>query len=76
MNNDDIQKLTTSLLEAMREVFPTAAQVEAGFEHVDKQFEHVDKRLDKIESILLLKQDARIEKLEHEVKELKDALAL
>jgi len=47
-----------------------------GFEGVDQRFDGVDKRLDRIEKFLLEDHRRRIEKLESEMKELREAIAL
>ena len=65
MTDNDI----TKLLEAMKEVFPTA-------EMVKRSFDHVDARFDRIETLILADHRKRIEHLEQEVKELKHALAM
>lgn len=65
MTDDDV----TKLIDAMKDVFPAAEMVKCGFDHVDE-------RLDRIESLLLTDHKRRIEKLEAEVKELRNALAM
>ena len=72
LTNDDTQKL----IAAMKEVFPTAEQVKAGFAHGDKRFDAVDKRLEHIEKILLATHEARIDKLEAQRKAVRESLAL
>jgi len=61
-------------------VFPTAEMVLHGFEESAKNLEalHTDmnQRFDRIENLLLADHKRRIEKLETEVKELRDALAM
>jgi hypothetical protein len=46
------------------------------FEAVDKRFDAVDTRLDRIERLVLVDHKRRIERLEMEMKELKDMLAV
>ena len=70
MNTDDIKKL----IEAMKEVFPTATQVKAGFDHVDERFSRIETKLENIENILLAKQQEKIEQLEKRVKRLEEML--
>ena len=64
-----------------------ALMVKKGFDGVDvqfdgfkkgvkKEFDGVNKRLEKIEGLILSDYKTRIEKLEGEMKELKDSLAL
>ena len=60
-----------------------ARMIAKGFEGVDQQFSRVDRyfdkvesRLDKIEALLVGNYKKRIEKLELEMKELREALAL
>jgi len=74
MNENDV----TTLIDAMKgvfatkedlDVFPTADMVKRGFDHVDERF-------DRIENLLLADHKRRIEKLEAEVKELRNALAM
>ncbi len=59
-----------------------AVMVGKGFDSVDKRFDGVDKRfdaidfrLDKIEKLILADHKKRIERLETEVKELKELIA-
>ena len=51
-------------------------EVDKSFEHVDKRFDQVDKRFDKIENLVLASHQKRIEKLEAEVKELREMFAM
>jgi len=60
-----------------------AGMVQKGFDGVDLRFDKVDKRFDKIEDrletiekLLIVDHRHRIEKLETEVKELKELLAV
>ena len=60
-----------------------AVMINRGFEGVDKRFEDVDKRfdavdarLDRIEKLILADHKRRIERLEVEMKDLKDLLAV
>ncbi len=59
-----------------------AGMIARGFEEtakkadVDRQFAEVNERLNRIENLLLADHKRRIEKLEAEVKELRDALAM
>ncbi|MCX6719554.1 MAG: hypothetical protein NTV36_00355 [Candidatus Staskawiczbacteria bacterium] len=50
--------------------------VDLKFEQVDKRFDLVDKRFDKIENLVLASHQKRIEKLEAEVKELREMFAM
>jgi archaellum component FlaC len=50
-------------------------EMDKRFDGVDKRFDGVDKRLDRIEKLILADHKERIEKLELEVKELKDLIA-
>jgi archaellum component FlaC len=50
--------------------------VDKRFDLVDKRFDLVDKRLDKIEKLIIADHRQRIEKLEEEMKELKNLLAV
>jgi len=59
-----------------------ALMVGKGFQSVDKRFDEVDKRLDRmdkrfdrIEKLILTEHKERIEKLEMQVKELRDLIA-
>ena len=74
---------TTKLIEAMKEVFPTAEMIKRSFDQVDKHFEQIDQRFDKIdqrfdriENLILADHKRRIDQLENEVKGLKNALAM
>lgn len=51
-------------------------EMEACFDGIDKRFDEVDKRLDRIEKLILADHRQRIERLEIEVKELKELLAV
>ncbi|MFA5086423.1 MAG: hypothetical protein WC468_02445 [Candidatus Paceibacterota bacterium] len=51
-------------------------EVDKRFEEVGKRFDKVDKRFDKIEKLILAEHMQRIEKLEEEMKELKNLLAI
>jgi len=59
-----------------------ARMVQKGFEEtakaseMNKRFDEVDKRFDKIEKLILADHKRRIERLEIEVKELKEILAV
>jgi hypothetical protein len=53
-----------------------AMMIAKGFEGVDKRFEDMDKRFDRIENILLEDHRKRIEKLELEMKDLREGLLL
>ena len=50
--------------------------VDVKFEHVDKRFDSMDKRFDKIESLILENHRKRIEKIEAEIKELRELFAM
>jgi archaellum component FlaC len=62
--------------ETKKEFENLAGMVSRGFEHVDKRFDAVDERLNKIEKLMLTDHKRRIERLETEVKELKELLAI
>ena len=51
-----------------------AEMIAKGFSGNDKRFDSVDKRLDRIEFILTAQHNKRIEKLEEDVRGLKDLL--
>ncbi len=51
-------------------------EVNKRFDNVDKRFDIIEERLDKIEKLILADHKRRIEKLEIEVKELKELLAI
>jgi archaellum component FlaC len=53
-----------------------AAMVQAGFQGVDRRFDAVDERLDRIEKLILADHKRRIERLEEQVKDLRDLLAI
>ena len=46
------------------------------FKGMNQRFDRIDKRLDRIEDILIKNHQTRIEKLEFDMKELREALAL
>jgi archaellum component FlaC len=53
-----------------------AVMVKKGFDSVDKRFDGVDERLDRIEKLILADHKRRIERLEEQVKDLRDLLAV
>jgi len=53
-----------------------AVMVKKGFDGVDKRFDGVDDRLDRIEKLILADHKRRIERLEDQVKDLRDLLAV
>lgn len=60
-----------------------AAMVQRGFKDVEKRFDTMDKRfdavedrLDRIEKLMLVDHKRRIERLEEQVKDLRDLLAI
>jgi uncharacterized coiled-coil protein SlyX len=53
-----------------------AGMIARGFQHVDKKFEEMDKRFDQIENLLMSEHRQRIEKLERQMKEVRDTLAI
>ena len=50
--------------------------LERRFDGVERRFDAVDVRLDRIEKLLLVDHERRIERLEEQVKDLRDLLAL
>jgi hypothetical protein len=50
--------------------------VKRGFDAVDKRCDGVDDRLDRIEKLILADHKRRIERLEEQVKDLRDLLAI
>lgn len=52
------------------------AEMDLQFKEVNKRFDKVEGRLDRVESLLTTDYKHRIEKLELEMKELKNALAM
>jgi hypothetical protein len=53
-----------------------ARMIAEGFHGMDERFDQVDMRFDKIENILIEEHRRRIEKLETQVQELRDTLAM
>lgn len=53
-----------------------AIMVQKGFNGVDQRFDKVDDKLDQIEKLLIAEHRRRIERLEADVKELKELLAV
>jgi len=53
-----------------------ARMVSKGFNGVDQRFNKVDNTLERIEKLLIAEHRRRIEKLENDVKELKELLAV
>ena len=64
-------------METQKELGKTAKKTEMDkrFDEVDKRFDKVDKRFDRIEKLILPNYKERIEKLEMDVKELKELIA-
>lgn len=52
-----------------------AVMVQKGFDGNDKRFNAIDEKLEKIENLIIIDHKKRIEKLEIEVKELKNLFA-
>ena len=50
--------------------------VDKRFDAIDKRFDAVDDRLDRIEKLMLVDHKRRIERLEEQVKDLRDLLAI
>jgi archaellum component FlaC len=53
-----------------------AGMVQRGFDGVDKRFDVIEHRLDRIEKLMLVDHKRRIERLEEQVKDLRDLLAV
>jgi hypothetical protein len=53
-----------------------AVMVKKGFDTVDKRFDGIDDRLDRIERLILADHKRRIERLEDQVRDLRDLLAV
>ncbi|MFH1462298.1 MAG: hypothetical protein ABIG08_01170 [bacterium] len=53
-----------------------ARMVKKGFDGVDRRFDKVEDRLERIEKLLIVEHRQRIEKLEADVRELKELLAV
>jgi archaellum component FlaC len=53
-----------------------AAMVQRGFKEVDKRFDAMDDRFDRIEKLILADHKRRIERLEEQVHDLRDLLAV
>jgi hypothetical protein len=51
-------------------------EMHESFGQIDKRFEQIDKRFDRIENLILADHKRRIDKLESDMKELKNALAI
>jgi archaellum component FlaC len=52
------------------------AAVDKRFDGVDRRFDGIDDRLDRIEKLILADHKRRIERLEDQVKDLRDLLAV
>lgn len=59
-----------------KEVDRHFSEIDKHFDRVDRRFNGVDKRLDRIEKLLIVNHRERIERLEMEVKNLKELLAI
>ena len=53
-----------------------AGMVQRGFGEMEKRFDAVDDRFDRIEKLILADHKRRIERLEEQVKDLRDLLAI
>jgi archaellum component FlaC len=53
-----------------------AGMVQRGFVEMEKRFDAVDDRFDRIEKLILADHKRRIERLEEQVKDLRDLLAI
>jgi hypothetical protein len=53
-----------------------AVMVQKGFTGVDKRFDTIDERLDRIENMLIAEHRRRIEKLENEMRKVREILAV
>ena len=63
-------------IETNKRIDKLSDSVDKRFDGVDKRFDKVEKRLDRIEKLILSDHKDRIEKLEMEVQELKNLLAV
>jgi len=75
---DDLAMMVQrGFMETQKELAKTAkkSEMDQRFKEVDKRFDRMDKRFDKIEKLILSEHKERIEKLEMQVKELRDLIA-
>lgn len=69
----ELKQIKDTVVEA---VDPYFTAVQKDFSNVYERFDMVDERLEKIEKLILADHKRRIEKLETEVKELRELLAI
>jgi len=75
-NNEITNEELARMIAKGFEGAPTKQEMNARFEEVNAQFNGVNARLDRLEGLIDNDYKRRIEKLEHQVTELRDALAM
>jgi len=74
---DDLARMVKSGFDGTdKKIDNTIKEMKLGFKQVDKHFDIIEGRLDKIEKLILADHKRRIEKLEIEIKELRELLAI
>jgi len=77
LTKEDLQDIKGVVVEAVEEtVEPYFNAIQKDFNTVHEKFDQIDKRFDRLESLLNDDYKHRVEKLEVQVKELRDALAM
>lgn len=76
----DLKQIKETVVDAVDPYFAAIQKdfnaVYERFDKADKRFDNMDQRLERIEKLMLADHKQRIEKLEGEVKELKELLAV
>ena len=72
----EMNELKGEIKELHGQVKETKKDMEKGFNHVDVRFNEMDVRLGRIEKLTIADHKHRIERLEGEVKDLKNLLAV
>ena len=73
LDKKDLEQIKEVVVEA---VDPYFTAIQAEFNKIAENFNIVNERLERIEKLMLIDHKRRIEKLETEVKELKELLAI
>ncbi len=75
LDKKDLEQIKDTVKNTVIEaVDPYFTAIQENFNNIDENFKHLDERFDKIEKLILADHKRRIEKLETEVKELKELL--
>jgi archaellum component FlaC len=73
---DGLARMVAGGFNSVESKMATKADMDNRFDKVDNRFDKVESRLDRVEALLTTDYKRRVEKLELEMKELKNALAM